>query len=131
MSISADMPGLASLLLSLGSICLAVAFVGCIFTLVEAAFVVGFSDKEPARADAEPAVTVLKPLHGAEPDLADRLAAVLPAGLWRSGAGRVRRAGDLAPATAAVGEVNSKFPRQRSSLSPISAVTAPTARYRT
>ena len=110
MSISADVPGLASLLLSLGSICLAVAFVGCIFTLVEAAFVVGFSDKEPARTDAEPAVTVLKPLHGAEPDLAGRLAAVCRqhyGGLVQVVCGAQ---GDLAPATAAVGEVNSKFP---------------------
>ena len=64
-----------SVLRSFGDICLAVAFVGCIFTLIEAAFVVGFSDKEPARARPQPPVTVLKPLHGAEPDLRDRLAA--------------------------------------------------------
>jgi ceramide glucosyltransferase len=110
MSISADVPGLASLLLSLGSICLAVAFVGCIFTLVEAAFVVGFSDKEPARADAEPAVTVLKPLHGAEPDLADRLAALCRQHYGGPVQVVCGAQGDLAPATAAVGEVNSKFP---------------------
>jgi ceramide glucosyltransferase len=110
MSISADVPGLASLLLSLGSICLAVAFVGCIFTLVEAAFVVGFSDKEPARTDAEPAVTVLKPLHGAEPDLADRLAALCRQHYGGPVQVVCGAQGDLAPATAAVGEVNSKFP---------------------
>ena len=110
MSISADVPGLASLLLSLGSICLAVAFVGCIFTLVEAAFVVGFSDKEPARTDAEPAVTVLKPLHGAEPDLAGRLAAVCRQHYGGPVQVVCGAQGDLAPATAAVGEVNSKFP---------------------
>ena len=110
MSISADVPGLASLLLSLGSICLAVAFVGCIFTLVKAAFVVGFSDKEPARADAEPAVTVLKPLHGAEPDLAGRLAAVCRQHYGGPVQVVCGAQGDLAPATAAVGEVNSKFP---------------------
>ena len=110
MSISADVPGLASLLLSLGSICLAVAFVGCIFTLVEAAFVVGFSDKEPARTDAEPAVTVLKPLHGAEPDLAGRLAALCRQHYGGPVQVVCGAQGDLAPATAAVGEVNSKFP---------------------
>jgi ceramide glucosyltransferase len=110
MSISADVPGLASLLLSLGSICLAVAFVGCILTLVEAAFVVGFSDKEPARTDAEPAVTVLKPLHGAEPDLAGRLAAVCRQHYGGPVQVVCGAQGDLAPATAAVGEVNSKFP---------------------
>ena len=110
MSISADVPGLASLLLSLGSICLAVAFVGCIFALVEAAFVVGFSDKEPARTDAEPAVTVLKPLHGAEPDLADRLAALCRQHYGGPVQVVCGAQGDLAPATAAVGEVNSKFP---------------------
>jgi ceramide glucosyltransferase len=97
-------------LLSLGSICLAVAFVGCIFTLVEAAFVVGFSDKEPARTDAEPAVTVLKPLHGAEPDLADRLAALCRQHYGGPVQVVCGAQGDLAPATAAVGEVNSKFP---------------------
>ena len=110
MSISADVPGLASLLLSLGSICLAVAFVGCIFTLVEAAFVVGFSDKERARADAEPGVTVLKPLHGAEPDLAGRLAALCRQHYGGPVQVVCGAQGDLAPATAAVGEVNSKFP---------------------
>ena len=36
MTISAEMPGLVSLAMSLCDICLAVAFVGCIFTLVEA-----------------------------------------------------------------------------------------------
>jgi ceramide glucosyltransferase len=110
MSISADVPSLASLFLSLGSICLAVAFVGCIFTLVEAAFVVGFSDKELARADAEPAVTVLKPLHGAEPDLADRLAALCRQHYGGPVQVVCGAQGDLAPATAAIGEVNSKFP---------------------
>jgi ceramide glucosyltransferase len=110
MTISADMPSLASLLLSFGSLCLAVAFVGCIFTLVEAAFVLGFSDEEPAPAAAEPAVTVLKPLHGAEPDLAGRLAALCR----QNYGGPVQivcgAQGDLAPAIAAVREVNSNFP---------------------
>jgi ceramide glucosyltransferase len=110
MSISADVPSFVSLLLSLGTICLAVAFLGCIFTLVEAAFVVGFSDKEPARPTAEPAVTVLKPLHGAEPGLPDRLAALCRQHYGGPVQVVCGAQGDLAPATAAVAEVNGKFP---------------------
>ena len=110
MSISADVPSFVSLLLSLGTICLAVAFLGCIFTLVEAAFVVGFSDKEPARPATEPAVTVLKPLHGAEPDLADRLAALCRQHYGGPVQVVCGAQGDLAPATAAVAEVDGKFP---------------------
>ena len=110
MTISADMPGLVWLLLSVCDICLAVAFVGCIFTLVEAGFVLSFSDKEPESAAVQPPVTVLKPLHGAEPDLADRLAAFCR----QHYAGPVQvvcgAQGDLAPATDAVRNVNAEFP---------------------
>ncbi len=110
MSISAEIPGVVWLLLSLCDICLAVAFVGCIFTLVEAGFVLGFTDKEPESAAAQPPVTVLKPLHGAEPDLAARLAVFCR----QDYAGSVQvvcgAQGDLAPATAAVREVNADFP---------------------
>jgi ceramide glucosyltransferase len=110
MTISAEMPGLVSLAMSLCDICLAVAFVGCIFTLVEAGFVLAFSDKQPTGAGVPPPVTVLKPLHGAEPDLAARLAVLCR----QDYAGPVQivcgARGDLAPATAAVREVNAAFP---------------------
>jgi ceramide glucosyltransferase len=109
MTISAEMPGLVSLAMSLCDICLAVAFVGCIFTLVEAGFVVAFSAEQPTSADAPP-VTVLKPLHRAEPDLAQRLAALCR----QDYTGPVQivcgAQGDLAPATAAVRAVNADFP---------------------
>ncbi len=80
MSIAESIPDLVSFVLSLCDICLAVAFVGCLFTLVEAAFVLGFRGKdfrgkETRGSGAEPPVTILKPLHGAEPDLPARLAA--------------------------------------------------------
>ena len=109
MTISAEIPGLVSLAMSLCDICLAVAFVGCIFTLVEAGFVVAFSAAQPTSADAPP-VTVLKPLHRAEPDLAQRLAALCR----QDYTGPVQivcgAQGDLAPATAAVRAVNADFP---------------------
>jgi ceramide glucosyltransferase len=61
---------------SVGDVCLAVAIVGCVFTLVASACVLSFPH-EPSgvSAAAEPAVTVLKPLHEAEPDLPTRLLA--------------------------------------------------------
>jgi len=110
MTISADMPGVVFLALSLRDICLAVAFVGCIFTLIEAGFVLNFFDKQPESAGVPPPVTVLKPLHGAEPDLADRLAAFCRqdyAGVVQVVCGAQ---GNLAPATAAVRAVNADFP---------------------
>jgi len=109
MTISTELPGLVSLAMSLCDICLAVAFVGCIFTLVEAGFVLAFSAEQPTSADAPP-VTVLKPLHRAEPDLAQRLAALCQ----QDYTGPVQivcgAQGDLAPATAAVRAVNADFP---------------------
>jgi len=109
MTISTELPGLVSLAMSLCDICLAVAFVGCIFTLVEAGFVLAFSAEQPTSADAPP-VTVLKPLHRAEPDLAQRLAALCQ----QDYTGPVQivcgARGDLAPANAAVREVNAAFP---------------------
>src|SRR6185503_326979 len=109
MTISTELPGLVSLAMSLCDICLAVAFVGRIFTLVEAGFVLAFSAEQPTSADAPP-VTVLKPLHRAEPDLAQRLAALCQ----QDYTGPVQivcgARGDLAPATAAVREVNAAFP---------------------
>lgn len=109
MTISTELPGLVSLAMSLCDICLAVAFVGCIFTLVEAGFVLAFSAEQPTCADAPP-VTVLKPLHRAEPDLAQRLAALCQ----QDYTGPVQivcgARGDLAPATAAVRAVNAAFP---------------------
>jgi ceramide glucosyltransferase len=110
MSIAADIPHLASLLQSLCNLCLAVAFIGCVFTLLEAALVLAFSGAEPAGNAAQPPVTILKPLHGAEPELEDRLAAFCQ----QDYAGPIQvvcgAQGDLSPAVAAVRDVNANFP---------------------
>lgn len=63
-----------SLLMALADICLAGAIVGCVFTMIETVFVLGFGGGSLRRPDTEPPVSVLKPLHGCEPDLVARLA---------------------------------------------------------
>jgi ceramide glucosyltransferase len=75
MSIVHDFPDAASFIVSFCDICLAGAFVGCILMLCEAGFVLAFRGQDSRARAAQPAVTVLKPLHGAEPGLAARLAA--------------------------------------------------------
>lgn len=75
MSIVHDLPDATSFVLSFCDICLAGAFVGCILMLFEAGFVLAFRGQDIHSNAAQPAVTVLKPLHGAEPGLAARLAA--------------------------------------------------------
>lgn len=60
---------------SLCDICLAAAFLGCIVMLFESAFVLDFGGRNPRAGSLQPPVTVLKPLHGVEPDLSARLAA--------------------------------------------------------
>lgn len=55
--------------------CYAAAIVGCCYALFAAWVASGFVRSAPgARANTHPAVTVLKPLHGAEPGLYDHLA---------------------------------------------------------
>ena len=75
MSIAENIPDAIALVQMLGDGCLLIAFVGCVFMLVAAACVLGFPDQEAIAPAAPPPVTVLKPLHGAEPGLAGRLAA--------------------------------------------------------
>jgi ceramide glucosyltransferase len=75
MTVAEGIPDAISLALSLGDICLVVAAVGCVFMLVASACVVSFPSEAPAEPAAPPPVTVLKPLHDAEPDLPARLAA--------------------------------------------------------
>jgi ceramide glucosyltransferase len=75
MSIVHNLPDTTSFVLSFCDICLAGAFVGCILMLFEAGFVLAFRGHDSRSKAAQPAVTVLKPLHGAEPGLAARLAA--------------------------------------------------------
>jgi ceramide glucosyltransferase len=60
--------------MALCQICLAGALVGCLFTLAECVFVIRFSGEPIGRSAPQPPVTMLKPLHGAEPGLSARLA---------------------------------------------------------
>jgi ceramide glucosyltransferase len=75
MSIVHSLPDTAALIVSFSDICLAGAFIGCLFMLVQAWFVVAFRDDKPDPPVAPPPLTILKPLHGAEPGLPERLAA--------------------------------------------------------
>ncbi|MGA9322667.1 MAG: bacteriohopanetetrol glucosamine biosynthesis glycosyltransferase HpnI [Xanthobacteraceae bacterium] len=60
---------------SLGDAFLVIAIIGCVFTLALSACVLSFSTDDPIEPSAQPPVTVLKPLHDAEPGLRGRLAA--------------------------------------------------------
>ncbi|MDQ0470568.1 bacteriohopanetetrol glucosamine biosynthesis glycosyltransferase HpnI [Labrys wisconsinensis] len=55
----------------------ALAVAGCLYTLVAARLVARFGRPEPAAAASGAAVTVLKPLHGAEPFLHENLMSFL------------------------------------------------------
>ena len=90
--LAADLSELISLGQSLCDVCLATAFLGSVVTLIEAAFILAFPAEPTNNAAARGPVTVLKPLHGCEPDLPARLACVLPPGLRRPRAGLMRHA---------------------------------------
>jgi ceramide glucosyltransferase len=75
MNIVLGLPDPAALLASFSEICLAGAFIGCLFMLVQAGFVLAFRDDKPRSGVPSPPLTMLKPLHGAEPGLPERLAA--------------------------------------------------------
>ena len=75
MTIAETIPDAISLASSLGQIFLVTAIVGCLFTLASAACVLTFPAEQTENPGAHPPVTVLKPLHDAEPGLPSRLAA--------------------------------------------------------
>lgn len=75
MTIAESIPDAISFAKSLGDLCLFVAILGCVFTLVACACVYSFSGDDTAEPAAQPPVTVLKPLHDTEPGLPARLAA--------------------------------------------------------
>jgi ceramide glucosyltransferase len=75
MSIVHNIPDAALFIRSLCDVCLACAFAGCILTLLEAAFILGFPEESKSANSVQPAVTILKPMDNAEPELATRLAA--------------------------------------------------------
>jgi ceramide glucosyltransferase len=66
----------ASLPVFLGDAFLALAIIGCLFTVLACFCVVGFPNPKLNSISAPPAVTVLKPLHGFEPGIAGLIAAL-------------------------------------------------------
>jgi len=56
-------------------VCFAVAALGCVYLLALTAVVLRLRRETPALPDAWPAVTIVKPLHGLEPHLFERLSA--------------------------------------------------------
>jgi ceramide glucosyltransferase len=99
-------------LLTLCDLCVAGAVVGCVFTLLECYFVLRFSRKKEPRVAAQPPVTVLKPLHGSEPGLSERLARFCE----QDYAGPVQivfaTRDDAAAAAAVVQQLKAEFPGQ-------------------
>jgi ceramide glucosyltransferase len=66
----------ASLPVFLGDAFLALAIIGCLFTVLASFCVVSFPNPKLNSAGEPPAVTVLKPLHGFEPGIAGLIAAL-------------------------------------------------------
>jgi len=66
-----------SLLRAFCALCFAGAFLGGLFVVIEVAFVLTFPGKKTKSSEplVEPPITILKPLHAAEPGLETRLAA--------------------------------------------------------
>ena len=64
-----NMPQAASLAGSLCDAFLALAIIGCLFTVLACFCVVGFPNPKLTGAGEAPAITVLKPLHGFEPGI--------------------------------------------------------------
>jgi ceramide glucosyltransferase len=76
MTIAESISHAMSLAQSFGYVFLIIAIVGCLFTLTAAACVLSFPDEDMETPTALSPVTVLKPLHDAEPGLPSRLAAL-------------------------------------------------------
>jgi ceramide glucosyltransferase len=75
MSIVHNIPEVTLFIRSFCDVCLACAFAGCILMLLEAAFVLGFPEERKEVSPVQPPVTILKPMHNAEPGLPARLVA--------------------------------------------------------
>jgi ceramide glucosyltransferase len=64
-----------SVLVWVANFCVAAGTIGCVYTLIAAALVLRFAQRVGQGGDAQPSVTILKPLCGLEPDLFGRLLA--------------------------------------------------------
>ncbi|QKR99674.1 glycosyltransferase [Sphingomonas sp. CL5.1] len=104
---------MAALLPAIGWMLLALALIGSLYTIASAITLRGFLASANRTARRSDGVTILKPLHGAEPRLADNLATFLeqehdgPVQLLCG----VQRADD--PALAAVEALKARFPQAR------------------
>ena len=110
MRIATDINELWPFLLMVCDVCLATAILGCVLNVIESALVLGFPGGETKHSANQPAVTVLKPLHGVEPELPDRLAAFCQ----QDYAGAVQllcgTQDPAAPAAPVVREIKAAFP---------------------
>jgi ceramide glucosyltransferase len=75
MTMAESIPDAIALARSLGDAFLIIAIIGCVFTLALSACVLSFPTDDPIEPSVQLPVTVLKPLHDAEPGLRGRLAA--------------------------------------------------------
>lgn len=100
---------LASLLVATSDLCLVGAFVGCVFTLLASFFVLRYSGQETRGGDAPP-VSILKPLHGTEPDLAARLTRFCQQDYTGPVQLVMGTQDDAAPATAVARQIKAAFP---------------------
>jgi ceramide glucosyltransferase len=75
MTMAESIPDAIAFARSLGDAFLVIAIIGCVFMLTLSACVLSFPTDDPIEPSAQPPVTVLKPLHDAEPGLGGRLAA--------------------------------------------------------
>lgn len=75
MTLVENIPHAAYLAVSLSDAFLAVAVIGCLFTVLACFCVVSFPNPKLDSIDAPPPVTVLKPLHGSEPGIGGLIAA--------------------------------------------------------
>ena len=75
MTLVENFPHAAYLAVSLSDAFLAVAVIGCLFTVVACCCVVSFPNPKLDCVDTPPPVTVLKPLHGSEPEIGGLIAA--------------------------------------------------------
>ena len=62
-----------SVLVWVANFCVAAGTIGCVYTLIAAALVLRFAQPRAQGSDAQPSVTILKPLCGGEPGLFGRL----------------------------------------------------------
>jgi len=62
-----------SVLVWVANFCVAAGTIGCVYTLIAAALVLRFARPRAQGSDAQPSVTILKPLCGGEPGLFGRL----------------------------------------------------------